>query len=553
MGKKPWQLTLFQGLILLGLFLGFYYPLGRFFLGTNPFNVQENLLDAAYLLHFLSDPWNLKVIWFSFYQALGSAFFAILLGLPGAWILSHYDFPGKRIFRTLSYLPFILPSILVVLGMVLFFGNNGWVNRAAQWILGLEDPPFQFLYSLQGIFIAHVFYNFPIAMKTLGDAWERLSPQYHWVGQTLGVSRFKIWFRIYLPLIFPAVVSAFVLIFLLCLNSFAIILVLGGGIRYTNMEVLIYQLARIHLDFQGAASLALLQFCLGMLFLVSFFKKSAHPIGQALHSKRPLVQEMLAGRGGAWLVLLWLGCITVFAFGPLLAIGVDSFRAYENNQWHFTWKWYKLMFSRQADNSFLEALWNSLKIGLGSAGLSSLLGLGMATLIHQKKGWQRKIWEVGVLLPLGTSTVIFGVVWFVFFQSFLIDQVPLALTLMVVHALLTFPYWVRVVLPSLDSVPPVWPMVASSLGQTPLEYYRRILLPWLKQGLVIGFAFTFSLSLGELNSTLMIADQSLPTLPLEIYRAIASYRFSFASAVGVVLLLLSVVTFLVIEEGLHER
>ena len=62
----------------------------------------------------------------------------------------------------------------------------------------------------------------------------------------------------------------------------------------------------------------------------------------------------------------------------------------------------------------------------------------------------------------------------------------------------------------------------------------------------------FSLSLGELNSTLMLADPSLQTLPMEIYRAIASYRFPFASAVGVVLLLLSVVTFLLIEEWLHD-
>ncbi len=551
MGKRAWQLTLFQRAILLFLLLGFYFPLINFFISKNPFNPEENLLDWLYLSSFLRDSWNLQVIWFSFYQAIGSAIFAILVGFPGAWILSHYDFPGKRVFRVLSYLPFILPSILVVLGIILFFGNNGFVNQTVQWIFGLEEPPFQFLYSLQGIFLAHVFYNFPIAMKTIGDAWERLSPQYNLVAQSLGVSRLEILYKIHLPLLFSAILSAFVLIFLLCLNSFAIILVLGGGVRYTNMEVLIYQLARIELDFNGAASLALLQLLISMFFLFSLFKKAENPIGQTIRSKKHLFQELKLGSRVALFSCVWLFLIVGFAFGPLLTIIFDSFRAYENNQWHFTLKWYKLLFEMNEENTFLFSLWNSLKIGIGSACLSSLLGLGMASLIHQKQGWSRKFWEVIALLPVGISTVIFGVVWFVFFQNHLIDRVPLSLILIVIHAILTFPYWIRVALPVLDSVPPVWPLVSQSLGRTLLEYYQMILFPWLKQTLIIGFFFTFALSLGELNSTLMIADQSLQTLPLEIYRAIASYRFSYASAVGVILLLLSVVTFFLIEEWLN--
>ena len=553
MGKGTWQLTLFQGGIFLFLLIGFYLPLIRFFFGENPFEPGETLLDGAYLLEFLSDSWNLQVIWFSFYQAFWSAIFAVLVGLPGAWILSRYDFPGKRLFRILSYLPFILPSILVVLGMVLFFGNNGFVNRTLQWIFGLQEPPFQFLYSLQGIFIAHAFYNFPIAMKTIGDHWERLSPQYSLVAQSLGVNPLKILFKIHLPLMLPSLISAFVLIFLLCLNSFAIILVLGGGVHYTNMEVLIYQLARMHLDINGAASLAFLQLLMSLFLLFSLFKKVEHPVGQGMVSKKDLWRECRGGAQAAILSGIWLILIITFAFGPLLSIIWDSLREFENNQWRFTIRWYQQLFALNRENTFLPALWNSLKIGLGSACLSSLLGLGMASLIHQKKRWSRKLWEVVVLFPVGVSTVIFGFMWFVFFQDTLIDYIPLTMILVLIHAILTFPYWIRVVLPALDSIPPRWLMVSQSLGKTPVHYYRKILIPWLKRVLVISFFFSFSLSLGEFNSTLMVADESLQTLPLEIYRAMASYRFSFASAIGVVLLLLTVIVFFFIEEWFYKE
>ena len=118
------------------------------------------------------------------------------------------------------------------------------------------------------------------------------------------------------------------------------------------------------------------------------------------------------------------------------------------------------------------------------------------------------------------------------------------------HALLTCPYWIRIVLPTLENIPNQWPSESKMLGKNSFEYGYRILWPWLRKTFLIAFFFSFSLSLGELNSTMMIADETLRTLPLEIYAAISGYRFSYASAVGVILLFLSVSTFFVVERSL---
>ncbi len=155
-------------------------------------------------MDFLSDPWNLRVIGFSLFQAFLSALLSILVGFPGAWLLTHYDFPGQRWFRLLTYLPFILPSILVVLAMVLFYGNNGWINRGLMSLFGTDEAPVQFLYSLSGILIAHVFYNFPIAMKIIGDQWERISQQYLQAARSLGAGTTKRFLWITLPLLLPS-------------------------------------------------------------------------------------------------------------------------------------------------------------------------------------------------------------------------------------------------------------------------------------------------------------------------------------------------------------
>jgi len=547
---KPHPLRLLQISALLLLGAGFYWPLLSFLSGNNPLHPEESFLQWKFFKEFLSDPWNLRVIGFSLYQAFLSALLSILVGLPGAWLLTNYNFPGKRWFRLLTYLPFILPSILVVLAMVLFYGNNGWINRGLMVILGTDEPQVHFLYSLTGILIAHVFYNFPLAMKIIGDQWERISLKYHQAASSLGVGNMRRFFGITLPLLIPSIGSAFVLIFLLCMNSFAVILVLGGGIRYTTIEVLIYQLARIELDFSGAASLAFLQGGLSLIVMAILLKGRDSRVDQESVSKSWLPEKLRNRSMKAWFGLCWILLVLIFALGPLFAILMDSFRKFEHGEWIYTWYWYCELFTWRENNYFLSSLWNSLRIGLGSALISSISGLGLVSIIAYRKGVKRRFWEMLTIFPIALSTVVFGVAWFHFYQGHLAGTVPLIFVVMAMHALLTCPYWIRIVLPTLESIPLQWHTESKMLGKQPLEYGVRILWPWLSKTFLIAFFFSFSLSLGELNSTMMIADETVRTLPLEIYGAISGYRFSYASAVAVILLILSVSTFLLVERSI---
>jgi len=547
---KPHPLRLLQISALLLLGAGFYWPLLSFLSGNNPLLPEESFLQWKFFKEFLSDPWNLRVIGFSLYQAFLSALLSILVGLPGAWLLTYYNFPGKRWFRLLTYLPFILPSILVVLAMVLFYGNNGWINRGLMTILGTDEPQVHFLYSLTGILIAHVFYNFPLAMKIIGDQWERISLKYHHAASSLGVGNMRRFFGITLPLLMPSIGSAFVLIFLLCMNSFAIILVLGGGIRYTTIEVLIYQLARIELDFSGAASLAFLQGGLSLIGMAIMLKGRDRRVDQESASKSWLPEKLRNRSMKAWFGLCWILLVLIFALGPLFAILMDSFRKFEHGEWIYTWYWYRELFTWRENNYFLSSLWNSLRIGLGSALISSISGLGLVSIIAYRKGVKRRFWEMLTIFPIALSTVVFGVAWFHFYQEHLAGTVPLIFVVMAMHALLTCPYWIRIVLPTLESIPLQWHTESKMLGKQPLEYGVRILWPWLSKTFLIAFFFSIALSLGELNSTMMIADETVRTLPLEIYRAISGYRFSYASAVAVILLILSVSAFLLVERSI---
>lgn len=550
MVKSSSQIRIYQGLVLLIIAAGFYFPILRFFSGPNPLEPDLPVFSYQFLKEFLSDSWNLDIIRFSFYQAILSALISIAVGLPGAWIMSRYSFPGEKLFKAVTFLPFILPPILVVLAMVLFWGNNGSVNRFLMWVLGSNETPVQFLYSLKGILLSHAFYNFPVAMKIIGDRWERISLRYEQAARSLGSSKWMVFWRIYFPLLLPSIASAFMLIFLLCLNSFAIILVLGGGVKFTTMEVLIYQLSRIELDFSGAASLAFLQVVISLFFVFFLIKQHKEQDKQSHAAKRRLISEVKRNRIPAVFSTLWMLLLTVFAIGPLMAVISDSLLVKKGGQTMYSLTWYGRMFSSEKTVHFMDALWNSLSLAFTASILGGFLGMGVVLVIYFQKGKTRRFIEMITMFPIALSSVVLGAVWFSLFQDVSASGLKLNVfwVAALIHALIVFPYFVRIVLPILESVPESWLMAAQSLGRDYNYFLRKVLIPWLKKPIIIGFSFSFALSLGELNSILMIADEQMKTLPLEIYGAISGYRFSYASAVGVVLLVLCVSTILFLQK-----
>ena len=546
MTPERWATWGLGGLAVSAFIVGFYGPILYFLVGPDPLNPGTPALSWGILREVFSDSWILGILGFSLFQAFLSAVLSILVALPGAWVLAHYDFPGRRWFEHLTFLPFLLPTILVVLAMVLFFGNRGWLNQALGW---LGFPQIQFLYSLSGILIAHVFYNVPLALKLISASWTRLSGQYEQAAQMLGANAWRRFRTLLLPLLLSSITSSFAAIFLLCLNSFAILLVLGGGPKHTTLEVLIYQFARIELDIPRAASLSLLQSVLAITLLSLLLQLRLPVPKQRPAVLRNLGAELQGKRPEAWFALAVLLVLTTFALGPLLAVLVDSVRVFRHGQWHFSFQAYLDLFGFRENTRFLDSLQNSFGIALGGASLAMTLGCGTLLLILNSSKRTRPLLEGAFLLPVALSTVVFGIAWFHLYQRILDGQVALVWVVIAMHGLLVCPYWLRIMLPAAEAVPRQWLQISRLLGHTTGTFLRRVLLPWLRPSLATAFFFAFTLSLGELNAILMIADDTVQTLPLEIYSALGGYRFARASAIGVVLLLASLFLLVLLNLG----
>ncbi len=480
-----------------------------------------------------------NVIFSSFLQAAISTIFSLFIGIPAAYILARRSFAGKNILRSISLLPFVFPSVLVVLSFVIVFGNNGWVNTLLRALFGFAEPV-QFIYGFWGVVLAHVFYNFPLVMLFVANAWGKTDSQMIESARSLGAGKLAVFSRIVLPQLLPSIAASATLVFIYCFMSFAIVLSLGGP-QLSTIEVEIYYQISRNLDFGAGAILGLFQFAmLCVLALVYFFLSHRFFTPQRSVSPQPEKFELHTLRGK--MELLFLCATVLFIIVPLLSIvifafvdqrtGAISMRSFE-----------KIFFagSSLSGATGFSSIFYSLFIALVASIVATLMGL-LSSLRDARI-------PLVTFLPgssIAVSTITLGLGYLVGFGSGNI------LIIAIGHSVLAFPFAYRLIGNALGKIEQGAIDAAKTLGADSLEIFRKIQFPRIKSALLVSLAFSFAVSLGELAMVMLLYDGIYPTMPVYIYRLISVFDISAAAAMGVILIGVSFLCFYVIEHFSNE-
>lgn len=496
------------------------------------------------ILTVLKDDYIWNVLSFTLFQSLLSTLASLAIGLPGAYLMANYRFPGKRLVRAVSTVPFVLPSILVVLGFVIFYGNNGVMNRLLMALFHLKEPPLHILYSLGAIILAHAFYNFPVVMHIVSDSWEHMDCHPEQASLTLGAGKWTTFFHITLPRLLPSILSACTLVFLYCYNSFAIIMVLGGGPQHTTMETEIYRRARLSMDPSRAAAIALISLVFTTILLLVYILLQKRLSNQESYSGERWYREKPKKTIGKVLLAIYCVFAILFVLGPILSVVIRSFTASPSRSAPSIWslKWYRQLFGLQRGtgnmtNSF-NALQHSLLIALVVSFLTIPASISLSTLV-KRKGKASTMLEIIGMLPMAVSSVIIGLGYY-FIASFFHGGY---LLVFLAHLVIVIPFALRSVLPECRKIPDNLLHAAHTLGASPFATLRTIEIPLLRSSLATGMAFSFALSMGELNATMTLGDSNIVTLPLVMYQLIGSYNFQGACALGTILIIVSLAVF----------
>ncbi|MFC7074217.1 ABC transporter permease [Halovenus rubra] len=523
----------------------FYFgELARLFSGESPLAVASDLLSSDR---------RLGIVGFTAYQAFLSTVVSVVLGVPAAYLLARYEFPGRRTLRSLTILPFVLPSIMVGVGFVATFGESGPLNSALSAI-GL--PTLDFMFTLKAIVIAHAFYNAPLVARITTAAWESVDASAVETARSLGASPFRAFRDVVAPQLYPAVLMGAALTFVFTFGTFPIVLALGG-FKFATVEVFVYRLVQ-DLDYAEAAGLAIIELAISLSILYAYLRYEARQSmdsrGAQPLSRKPLRPPSLSARSllpRAGLAVYALVAFVVFVL-PLVSMIVASF----TDAGGFTFSNYQFLLERQAEGAAFQvqpwpAVRNSLLFGLGSLAVALPVGVVVAVLTTRDfRG--RKVVDAAAMAPLSVSGVIVGIGvlrGLVFGVELGETRIAVggALAIVAAHAVAGYPFVVRTVAPGLENLDEQLVESARALGASRTRALLDIELPLVWPGVVAGAAFAFAISIGEFSSTVILAtgtDQF--TMPIAIERFIGR-RLGPATAMGVVLLLVTSASFVVID------
>jgi len=495
--------------------------LGLFFVWPVAAMLARGLTDAAGALDLagvadvLARPRTWRVVGTTVVQALAGTAVAVVLGVPGAYVLYRRRFPGRTFVRGLVTVPFVLPSVVVGVAFRALLGPGGPLGG-----LGLDG-------TLTAVVLALVFFNYSVVVRTVGGFWARLDPRAEDAARALGASPARVLATVTLPALAPAVASAAALVMLFCTTAFGVVVVLGSR-EHATIETEIYTRTTQLLDLRTAAVLSVLQMLVvAVSLLVSARARSARERALPLHAEprgeRPLTwrspTDVLAAGVTAVVVVVLLAW-------PMASLAARSLRA-RDGAW--TLDAYRRLAEAGPGTGLTVTVWEATLTSLRTAVVATALAVvvgGLVAFVVSRRPRGRAarrglaVLDAVVMLPLGVSAVIvgFGLLVTLTRPVLGVDLRTTGWLLPVAQALVAVPLVVRLLLPVLRAVDPRQHEAAATLGAPPGRVVATVDVPLVARPLGLAVGFAFAASLGEFGATAFLARPDAPTLPVVIVR-----------------------------------
>ncbi len=310
----------------------------------------------------------------------------------------------------------------------------------------------------------------------------------------------------------PAIAASAIVVFLFCLTSFGVIVILGGG-TVSTVEVEIWTRATRQFDLSGAGVLCLVQL-LAVVATLSVHarvarRSPAHGGQIGLIARRPHGRVQWLAVASA---VVAVGVVSVL---PLMALLERSVRVGPDlslDNW-------RTLGSVTAGTGLRVSPWEAVAVSLTTSIAATVIALVLAlpavrVVARRPGGAADRI----LLLPLGVSSTTIGLGLLLAAGRAPLDLRRSWWLVPVAQALVALPLVVRVVLPALRAIPASLLDAASLLGATPSQRWWRIELPLVRRAIGAGAGLALVACLGEFGATVFLARGARPTVPVAIER-----------------------------------
>jgi iron(III) transport system permease protein len=503
---------------------------------------------------FMASPTDREALRTSIVISLASVVFSVLIGVPLAFLLGRFDFPGRRVLRAVATLPAALPPLVGVISFLFLYGESGVVTRAVQEVFHMKEAPWR-LTGVWAIIFVHAYTMYVYVFLFVSAGLERFDTTLDEAAAGLGASSWQRLRRVTLPLLTPALAGSMLLVFMTSLGSFSAPYVFGGGIRVLSTQIVASKLnGSMGLAYVETTVLAISAVAGLLLFRWLEGKRKYTSSGKGSATRRVIRSRR------AQAIALVLAVITVVVLIlPHLMVVLVSFAV--DGKWTtqvlppaYTFDNYRRLVTQ---SDLVKPIVNSIWMSLIATAANLIICFVAAYLIVMRKFRGRRALEILTALPWAIPATAIALGLAATFDRN--DVLSLRVLMVGTFWILPMAYFVR-------NIPLVSTAVESSLRQMDASLedaarglgaswwltMRRVILPAARPGLIAGGLLAAVTAVGEFGASVVLYTHSNRPISIEILAQLRAFAFGTAAAYSVLLILL-VLLITLTARSLEER
>ena len=483
-------------------------------------------------LKYLFDTVLLDYSFNTLYLIFLTSFASLVFGIFPAWIISNYDFFGRKFFDIALYLPLAIPSYIMAFTYIDILNFTGPFQSFLRSYSFLPSDFFNIDYlqiETLGILMGMALY--PYVYTASRVSFSLIGSNYINVSKNLGLSNFQTFFRVILPLSRPAIMSGLFLVIMEVLNEY-------GAVKYFGVNTYTSGIFRSWFslgDINGAIQLA----CILLFFVLVLFylEKKSIKSSQFYYSKN---SDIFSGKlkKSNKQIILFLICLMPFLLGfiiPLLSI--------TDNVLH---NFYETNFSK-----LFELTGNSIFVSSLSAII--IIVIALFFLFVNRISKIKSLSFINNLISLGYALpgAVIGLGLILLFSSY---------SLIGTFYVLFYAYIIRFlavgkspIKSSIEKQPESFDDTGKNLGLGPFRLLKQIHLPVNKYALVSAFILVFIDVMKELPITLILRPFNFDTLATQTYEFAVEEMLPLSSIYSLIIIVLSSVMLLILKKFIDKQ
>ncbi len=468
-----------------------------------------------------------------------------LIAFPLAWMVGRTNMYGKKFFRHVFVLTYMVPPYVGAMAWLRLLNPNvGTINVLLRSLFGIGEAagPIN-VYSLGGLVWVLTTFYYPYAFITISRAMEKMDPSLEEASRISGASPFTTLMRVTLPIMTPSLIAGALLVFVSAASCYGIPSIIGApGRVHTVTTRIIEYYGRGTQGLNDATGLAVFLMALAILilYLSDFVLAKKQYITVSGKSTRPNIVDLRAWR---WPLTLLVGLFAVMVvlvpFATILTtslkIDVGKPLMAEGN---FTFTQWSTIFSRSETMSSLQ---NSLVYAGVAATAGILVAITMSYLMQRTRIRGRRLPDFLITLGSGSPSVVIALGLIMSMQGrFGVNIYNTAYILIVAYLIKYMMMGMRTVTSAISQIHISLEESSQVSGASWVTTMRRVTGPLIFPSIAAGWFLIFIPCFYELSMTTLLYSNTTKTIGFQLYEywTYTSQPQASALAFGILLIVI---------------